>query len=169
RAMLDTEAALAEAQAAVGLIPAGHAEAIAAVCAEISRFDTPALGQAATAAGNPVVPLVEQLRAAVGGAAADHVHLGVTSQDIIDPSTPTAPTSPTAWATSSAWPCRPCPGTRTGPASANWPGSWASLPRRWPDRPATSRCWPRRRSPRSRRAGPAGVARRPCPTSTIPW
>ena len=87
RAMRDTEAALAEAQAAVGLIPAGHAEAIAAVCAEISRFDTPALGQAATAAGNPVVPLVEQLRAAVGGAAADHVHLGVTSQDIIDTAT----------------------------------------------------------------------------------
>ena len=87
RAMLDTEAALAEAQAAVGLIPAAHAEAIAAVCAEISRFDIAGLGRAATAAGNPVVPLVEQLRAAVGGAAADHVHLGVTSQDIIDTAT----------------------------------------------------------------------------------
>jgi 3-carboxy-cis,cis-muconate cycloisomerase len=87
RAMLDTEAALAEAQAAVGLVPAAHAEAIAAVCAEISRFDITRLSGAATAAGNPVVPLVEQLRAAVGGAAADHVHLGVTSQDIIDTAT----------------------------------------------------------------------------------
>jgi len=87
RAMLDTEAALAEAQAAAGLVPAAHAEAIAAVCAEIARFDVTALGEAATGALNPVVPLVERLRAAVGPPAADHVHLGVTSQDILDTAT----------------------------------------------------------------------------------
>ena len=87
RAMLGTEAALAEAQAAVGLIPAAHAETIAAVCAETSRFDIAGLGRAATAAGNPVVPLVEQLRAAVGPETAGHVHLGVTSQDIVDTAT----------------------------------------------------------------------------------
>ena len=85
-AMLRTEAALARVQARVGLFPAEDADAIAAAC-QSSRFDVDALGQAAAAAGNPVVPLVEQLRAAVGGDAAAHVHFGATSQDIIDTAT----------------------------------------------------------------------------------
>jgi 3-carboxy-cis,cis-muconate cycloisomerase len=82
QAMLDVEAALAHAEARAGLIPAEHADAIAAAC-EAGRFDIRALGDAAAAAGNPVVPLVEQLRAAVG-AGAGSVHLGATSQDILD-------------------------------------------------------------------------------------
>jgi 3-carboxy-cis,cis-muconate cycloisomerase len=86
RAMLDTEAALARAQARAGLIPAGHADAIAAAC-DPGRFDEAEVGRAAAAAGNPVVPLVEQLRAAVGGEAAASVHAGATSQDIIDTAT----------------------------------------------------------------------------------
>ena len=86
QAMLDTEAALARAQARAGLIPADHADAISAVC-DARRFDIGELGRAAAAAGNPVVPLVERLRAAVGGAAAGHVHLGATSQDVIDTAT----------------------------------------------------------------------------------
>jgi len=86
RAMLDVEAALARAEARVGLFPAEYAEAIAAACQE-DRFDIDALGRAAEAAGNPVVPLVEQLRGAVGGDAAAHVHAGATSQDILDTAT----------------------------------------------------------------------------------
>jgi len=86
QAMLRTEAALSRAQARVGLIPAGHAEVIGAAC-EADRFDIAELGAAAVAAGNPVVPLVEQLRAGVGGDAAAHVHFGATSQDIIDSAT----------------------------------------------------------------------------------
>ena len=85
-AMLRTEAALARVQARVGLFPEEHADAIAAAC-QGTRFDVNALGQAAAAAGNPVVPLVEQLRDAIGGAAAAHVHFGATSQDIIDTAT----------------------------------------------------------------------------------
>ena len=85
-AMLRTEAALAGAQARVGLIPVEHANAIAAACAS-DRFDVNALGEAAAASGTPVVPLVEQLRDAVGGAAAAYVHFGATSQDIIDTAT----------------------------------------------------------------------------------
>ena len=85
-AMLRTEATLAAAQARVGLFPAEHAAAIAAAC-EPSHFDIDDLGRAAQASGTLVVPLVERLRAAVGGEAAAHVHFGATSQDIIDTAT----------------------------------------------------------------------------------
>jgi len=78
QAMLDAEAALARAAA-----PREAAEAIARCCAA-ERFDAGALGEAARAAGNPVVPLVRALREAVGGEAARHVHRGATSQDILD-------------------------------------------------------------------------------------
>jgi 3-carboxy-cis,cis-muconate cycloisomerase len=83
QAMLDVEAALARAQARVGLVPAGAAEQIAAAC-RADRFDPAELGAAAAASGNPVVPLVAALRAAVPAAAATHVHHGATSQDILD-------------------------------------------------------------------------------------
>jgi 3-carboxy-cis,cis-muconate cycloisomerase len=79
RAMLDVEAALAAAEAAEGVIPAAVAEAIAA-----ARPDVGELGVAARAAGNPVVPLVDALREAVGGDAARFVHYGATSQDVLD-------------------------------------------------------------------------------------
>jgi 3-carboxy-cis,cis-muconate cycloisomerase len=83
QAMLDVEAALARAQARVGLVPAAAADAIAAAC-RADRFDPEALGAAAGASGNPVVPLVRALSAAVPAAAAAHVHHGATSQDIMD-------------------------------------------------------------------------------------
>ena len=37
--------------------------------------------------GNPVEPLVRALREAVGGDAAEHVHHGATSQDVLDSAT----------------------------------------------------------------------------------
>ncbi|MDQ3709604.1 MAG: 3-carboxy-cis,cis-muconate cycloisomerase, partial [Actinomycetota bacterium] len=43
QALLDVEAALARAAARAGLMPAGHAEAIAAAC-RAERFDVAALG-----------------------------------------------------------------------------------------------------------------------------
>jgi 3-carboxy-cis,cis-muconate cycloisomerase len=55
RAMLDTEAALARAQARAGLIPGRHADVIAAAC-DPGGFDTAEIGRAAAAGGNPVVP-----------------------------------------------------------------------------------------------------------------
>jgi 3-carboxy-cis,cis-muconate cycloisomerase len=79
RAMLDVEAALARAEAAEGVIPDGAAAAIAAATPNLDG-----LGVAARAAGNPVVPLVEALRAAVDDDAARWVHFGATSQDVLD-------------------------------------------------------------------------------------
>lgn len=83
QALLDVEAALARAGAAAGLFPAADAEAIAAAC-RAERFDAAALGAQAAAGGNPVMPLVAALTAAVPQPAAGHVHLGATSQDVLD-------------------------------------------------------------------------------------
>jgi len=83
QAMLDAEAALARALAAAGLIAGDEAEAIAAACRG-DRVDGAAIARAAAGSGNPVVPLVAALAAAVEGPAAGHVHRGATSQDILD-------------------------------------------------------------------------------------
>jgi 3-carboxy-cis,cis-muconate cycloisomerase len=83
QAMLDVEAALARAGAEVGVVPAAAADAIAAAC-RADGFDIAYIGAAAEASGNPVVPLVQALRAAVGEPTAQWVHFGATSQDVID-------------------------------------------------------------------------------------
>jgi 3-carboxy-cis,cis-muconate cycloisomerase len=83
QAMLDVEAALARAEAAAGVIAVEHAEAIAAAC-EAERYDVAALGAQAAAVGNPAAPLVAALREQIGAPAADDVHRGATSQDIVD-------------------------------------------------------------------------------------
>ncbi|MEV4657316.1 3-carboxy-cis,cis-muconate cycloisomerase [Micromonospora sp. NPDC049301] len=83
QAMLDVEAALARAGAECGLLPRATAEAIAGQC-RAEQYDPAALGRAADAAGNPVVPLVRALTAAVSGSARPWVHHGATSQDVLD-------------------------------------------------------------------------------------
>jgi 3-carboxy-cis,cis-muconate cycloisomerase len=83
QAMLDVEAALARAEARAGLLPAEQAEEIARAC-RAERFDPAALGEAAAASGNPVVPLVRALGAVLSGPAAAAVHHGATSQDVLD-------------------------------------------------------------------------------------
>ena len=82
-AMVDVEAALARAQAACGIIPQASADAITAAAAALVP-DAAALGAGTESAGVPVPALVAQLRKAVGGDAATHVHWGATSQDILD-------------------------------------------------------------------------------------
>lgn len=85
KAMLRFEAALARAQAELGLIPAEAAEQIAVAC---GTFE-PDMARLKVAVGTDsvVIPeLVKQLRHAVGGDAASHVHFGATSQDAIDTS-----------------------------------------------------------------------------------
>ncbi|MGN9843321.1 3-carboxy-cis,cis-muconate cycloisomerase [Nonomuraea sp. H19] len=82
RAMLDAEVALTRAQAALGLAPAEAGEAVAAA-ARASAFDLPGLVVRARSGGNPVIPLVEDLRKAAGPYGG-HVHRGATSQDIVD-------------------------------------------------------------------------------------
>jgi 3-carboxy-cis,cis-muconate cycloisomerase len=81
--MLQTEAALALVNAELHRIPPAHAAAIAAVC-EPERYDIGALGREAAAHGNPVLPLVQAIRAAVPAGLANSVHFGATSQDILD-------------------------------------------------------------------------------------
>ncbi|OWV11148.1 3-carboxy-cis,cis-muconate cycloisomerase [Micromonospora wenchangensis] len=83
RALLDAEAALARAGADAGVVPAPAADAIVTAC-HPDRYDPAALGRAADAAGNPVVPLVREVTAAVPAPARPWVHLGATSQDILD-------------------------------------------------------------------------------------
>lgn len=78
RAMLAAEERLARAQASVGLISAEEAQAVAQAC-RADRFDLAELAKAAAESGNPVVALVARLREL-----APSVHLGATSQDILD-------------------------------------------------------------------------------------
>jgi len=83
QAMLRFEGALAQAQGAEGLIPSASAEAIARACASID-IDVEALVAEGKRNATLAVPLVRMLRARVAGAAADHVHFGATSQDVLD-------------------------------------------------------------------------------------
>lgn len=90
RALLDAEAALTRAQAALALAPDSAAAAVTAAAADPQRYDPRTLALRARAAGNPVVPLVADLTAAVAAhdpEAAAHVHRGATSQDIQDTAT----------------------------------------------------------------------------------
>ncbi|WHO76194.1 3-carboxy-cis,cis-muconate cycloisomerase [Rhizobium sp. BT03] len=85
RAMASFEAALARAEATHGLIPAEAARKITAACAGFSP-DLASL-RSATARDGVVIPdFIRQLRAEVGEEAAKSLHLGATSQDVIDTS-----------------------------------------------------------------------------------
>ena len=89
QSMLDFEAALARAEATVGIVPPASAEAIARACTA-TTFDLPALAEAATRSGNLAIPLVKALTAEVvrtDKKAAGYVHWGATSQDVIDTAT----------------------------------------------------------------------------------
>ncbi|MGH6929665.1 MAG: lyase family protein, partial [Dongiaceae bacterium] len=84
--MLEFEAALARAEAAMGLIPAIAADAIVRTCLA-DNFDPVALARETAKAGNPAIPMVKQLTAFVAKAdaqAARFVHWGATSQDAMD-------------------------------------------------------------------------------------
>lgn len=82
-ALLDVEAALAAAGAAIGRIPAESARLIAQRCRP-ERFDVAAIASRAARHATPVVPLVEDLRALLPAEVADVVHKPATSQDVID-------------------------------------------------------------------------------------
>lgn len=84
--MLDFEAALARAEAEVGVIPQQAATVIGTQC-DAALYDPAEIGKAATLAGNPAIPLVKALTARVAAQdaeAAKWVHYGATSQDVID-------------------------------------------------------------------------------------
>ena len=84
-AMLAFEAALADAEAAEGIVPKDAAATI--VAATRAEIDVAALVAAARTAGSVAIPLVKTLTATVAArdaAAAAYVHWGSTSQDVID-------------------------------------------------------------------------------------
>ncbi|MGF6169154.1 3-carboxy-cis,cis-muconate cycloisomerase [Pseudomonas moraviensis] len=86
QAMLDFEAALARAEARVGLIPSSAVAPIAAAC-DAGLYDFAALGEAIAAAGNSAIPLVKALGRQIASSdavAERYVHLGATSQDVMD-------------------------------------------------------------------------------------
>ena len=81
-ALLDCERALVNAASLAGVVPAVSAAVIAEAC-DADAFDVEAIAAAGRGPGNPVQPLVQQLRDSVGEHA-EHVHRGATSQDILD-------------------------------------------------------------------------------------
>ena len=84
RALLEAEAALARAAARAGLVPTTAADAVSAASADPGRLDLATVVARAADAGNPVPPLVRALQDAVGERDAVAVHVGATSQDILD-------------------------------------------------------------------------------------
>lgn len=88
-AALRVEAALAHAQAGFGIVPADAAAAIGKVAATL-EVDPLALAHGVAQTSNPVITLVLELQRAVDAASpglSDHVHLGATSQDVMDTAT----------------------------------------------------------------------------------
>ncbi len=84
--MLDFEAALARAEAAVAVIPASAVDAIA-VAAKTELYDLAAIGAVAVRAGNIVVPLAQALMDQVAKTdlgASRCVNWGASTQDVID-------------------------------------------------------------------------------------
>ena len=83
RSMLAVEAALAQVEAELGIIPTATGAEIARAI-DTFKPDYAALSEGTASAGLPVPALVAQLRAAVGSEVAGFVHWGATSQDIMD-------------------------------------------------------------------------------------
>jgi len=83
RAMLDVESALAMVQGRLGVIPAEAAEQIVGTAGRL-EVDFDRLQNGVEQSGVPVIELVRQLREQAGSPAADYIHWGATSQDIID-------------------------------------------------------------------------------------
>src|SRR5512141_238184 len=86
QAMLDVEAALAEAEAEVGVIPHDAVQPIRSA-ARAERYDLATLAAEAEADGVLTIALVRHLTnqvEALNRDAARYVHWGATSQDILD-------------------------------------------------------------------------------------
>src|SRR5260370_22789110 len=81
QAWLDVEAALARAQAELGIIPAEAAEAIAAK-AKLELMDRARIDEGFARTGHTIVPLVWELGRIVGEPHGGWVHWGATTQNI---------------------------------------------------------------------------------------
>ena len=87
--MLRFESVLAQAQAENGIIPAKSAEIISQCC-DANLIDIERLKTEIKLGGNAAIPLVKQLTRIVKNndvEASKYVHLGATSQDVVDTAT----------------------------------------------------------------------------------
>lgn len=85
-AMLRVEAALAQAQADAGVIPADAARSIVGTC-KAELFDAPRIVRDSTSSGSLADPLVKSLQDTVGlfnPAAVPYVHFRISRQDLVD-------------------------------------------------------------------------------------
>ena len=81
QAWLDVEAALAKAEAELGMIPAEAADEIVSKC-DLSLFDRERLIEGFTRTAHTLVPLVWELSRLCDGNAGNYVHWGATTQNI---------------------------------------------------------------------------------------
>ena len=84
QAMLDFEAALADAEAEVGVVPHSCVAAVRAA-ARAEHYDLEAIARESAGAGNVAIPLVRHLTARVAATdpeAARYVHWGATNRDV---------------------------------------------------------------------------------------
>ena len=82
-AWLETERALAHAQAELGVIPREAAAEIE--CEAIAeKIDSELLRERMAVVGYPILPLLEQIRAGSPDTVGDYLHWGTTTQDIMD-------------------------------------------------------------------------------------
>ncbi len=80
---LDVEAALARAQAKIGIVPEAAADAITRH-ALVKKVDWPRLSKRSEIVGYPILPLVEQLADWAEDGLGQWCHWGATTQDIMD-------------------------------------------------------------------------------------
>jgi 3-carboxy-cis,cis-muconate cycloisomerase len=81
--MLDVEAALAHAESKLGLVPAPVADAISRA-ARVENLRLEYVADSTRRVGYPVVAIVKELGRIAGDEAARYIHLGATTQDILD-------------------------------------------------------------------------------------
>lgn len=80
---LEVEAALAQSQAAIGMIPAEFADRLRET-ARLDLLDCEAIRRGIAETGHSLIPLLDQWQKAAGPAAARFIHYGATTQDIQD-------------------------------------------------------------------------------------
>lgn len=83
---LDVEAALARVQARMGIIPQAAADEICAK-ARVENIDLPELKREMDRTSHPIVPLLRAMKKVCAGDAAEFIHWGATTQDIVDTGT----------------------------------------------------------------------------------
>jgi len=81
--MLDVEAAIARAESKLGLVPPSVADAIGRA-ARVENLRLDYIADSTRRVGYPVVAIVKELGRVAGDEAARYIHLGATTQDILD-------------------------------------------------------------------------------------